>query len=297
MKTLTYFLVAYCVGTTCVVIASIFLRRRVEAIRLLKKVLEEDLSPENRIDGLKELGNLEVQRIPWYERSLSVVGIFAFFSMLIATGIQTLAGMQQTSRTDDLRKEVEMLAGERETAEAVISLAAESEMRRFAISSSLHPEAKRLIKHRENYLRESIASPAGVDDERVKDDTRELYTIYIYFNDYESAVSLLEQSTDLLDATKLVDRITLAEYYILIRLNESAREILDGVEPHYHDLGDVWKEKFTILTAISTPARLDECVYTLAGLREISVEEAQSLLLRERKRREDYLSGAEKESE
>src|SRR3954453_4341844 len=66
-------------------------------------------TPNPSLEDIKviaELAKVRQSEIPWYERSVSTIGIVAFFSMIIATSIQTISATKVEIESSNLRQEI-----------------------------------------------------------------------------------------------------------------------------------------------------------------------------------------------
>ena len=79
-----------------------------------------------RIKVLAELAPIHRDRLPWYERAFSAIGVVAFFSMSLAAGVQTIASTFLTQQTETLRLQKEFLENDKKKADEAIARVSEA---------------------------------------------------------------------------------------------------------------------------------------------------------------------------
>jgi hypothetical protein len=200
---------------------ALLLRRRGierDSCLTLKEIAGLELPASERLQQLVELTKLERERMPWYERSLSAIGVVAFISMSIATGFQTIKSSIDSVKAEQLRKEVQDL--QRESAEMTVPIAnaAKSLEIQGRREGWIDQSAKGLLRVRLQVLQRE-PNPS-------KDDIQEMFFLSLLVSDPEMATRLANGSPEILNAAPISDLVALAEDYYYIDDKLEARQVL-----------------------------------------------------------------------
>lgn len=246
--------------------------------QLREAAKNEDLSALEHFNSLCEIAKIQQNQIPWYERSVSTIGIVAFISMLIATGIQTISATHESLKVDFLKVEVEKLIKQKNEAETLVADISNAIFSIHLKSGKLDAAEAAILRYRMNQL-ENVSKL----DEKV---LIEQYRISLILGDFDKAIGILDQNIKLLDETSDIDQVSLAEYYYLTGGHEKAKELLSMLLPRLSILSDQLKFRIVVLSALSDPdikTKTDNYVRQIASLLKMNFTEAEIRLEREMK--------------
>lgn len=246
-------------------------------IEQLREAAEsQDLSPLERFNSLCEVTKIQQNQIPWYERSVSTIGIVAFISMLIATGIQTISATHESLKVDLLKAEVEKLTKQKDEAETLVSDISNAVLSLYLKSGKLEAAEAAILRYRMKQL-ENVSKL----DEKV---LIEQYRIALILGEFDKAIDILDKNIQLLDETADADQISLAEYYYLTGGHEKARELINRLQPKLSILADQLKFRIIVLSALTDPEaelKIENYIRQIASLLKIDFAEADVRLKRE----------------
>lgn len=87
--------------------------RQSELDRIWKDVTAKTDPTLEELKAIAEVAKARQTEIPWYERSLSTIGILAFFSMMLATSFQTISSAKTAIESSNIRQEINVLESQR----------------------------------------------------------------------------------------------------------------------------------------------------------------------------------------
>jgi len=227
--------------------------------------------PRERAELLRALADLQSAATPWYERTLSTIGVIAFFSMSVAVTVQTIGANLQESRAERLREQLEDLKETQLTSERFVADVSRLVASGMRSGGSLSELERKILRQR----LEALAHKGDATDETV----REMFSLALALREYPQAVALLEEHRSVLDLAVPGDRLSLAEYYYLVGSPQAAKELV----------GKVWADRVSLDRSLVTRlivlrAALGvsyDGAHELATLLKISDEEATRIVERE----------------
>ncbi|MFH1891154.1 MAG: hypothetical protein ABIK83_00550 [Candidatus Zixiibacteriota bacterium] len=269
-------LVIVCLYALGVTIALIATQRRESRVlkygSLLDGLDSEQVRPRERLRIISEYAKIRSYFTPWYEKSISTIGVVAFFSMIVGTTIHVIDTAEERVAADRLRFQIEKLEEEKSAAESVLPIVSRTLIDANASGRELSENELSLLRYRARQLSDSEnLSPAELV---------ELYNLQLLMREYAKAVKILENNLEVLDQTVPADRVTLAEYYILIGAHTYAGDLLSTMREEFATLPSVWKLRYATLWAIAfgDSARF---VAELASDMKISRSDAQERIRKE----------------
>lgn len=254
-------------------LALLWLRRRSPAEQLGGRILSEleaasEVSEEKRFELMAKVASLYHETVPWFERSLSTVGVFAFLGMAVASAVQTVSANSAAARADQLRAELEVLQQEAAQAEAILDRVARGILTLGWSGEDLDEASREVLRHRLRTL--EAASPSA-------DGNRERYLIALALGDFRGAIGVLEADRELLGSTSPGDLVTLAEYYYLTGAEERARQLTQRAGEKASDLPRPVRVRLITLEAALSGLG-EEHTIRLAALLRLSKPAAQQIL-------------------
>ncbi len=192
------------------------------SIRNELRVLIDGLGDaEKKINALVELSKVLTSQIPWWERSLSSIGVIAFVSMTLATTVQTTKSILTESKLVEVNTEMDELQSKIDNAESLIKSIADVTLKQRIAHGLLDEGGEEILEHRLASLTQR---------ERMTDtEALEAYSIAMALGRYKSAVSIIEGYETLLTSTGPSDLVSLAEYYYLVGIEEKSSNMLADV--------------------------------------------------------------------
>lgn len=234
----------------------------------LAKLASAMQKPTEKADVLVEIIKLEQSQIPWWERAFSTIGIIALASMSVAATVQTLNATFVQEKLDQSERQVSQL--KKEIGESTELLATMSKMilEQYRDFGRRDTTAVRLLNFRLDQILNTLAPTA----EQLKD----AYAISLALEQYDVALSILNQHPDIMSTTLVADRVTLAEFYVLSGALEQAKPLIETVAPDYARLDKSIKMRFLVVDSVLHGS--DKNVAAVQALLKISPEEAKVAL-------------------
>lgn len=248
------------------------LRRIEEETENLIKAASRVRSIEGRAKLLGSLSELQKAATPWYERSLSTIGVVGFFSMSLAAGVQTISANLSAARAERLEDALEDLQEERNAAENFVNQVSKMVVSGALPIRTLGRAERELLRFRLDRLRAKEKLEIA--------EAKEMYTLALAIRDFHSAVSIFEQYRELLEGTSAGDQVSLAEYYYLVGSQEAARELIEELWEKRSTSDRLVVRRMSVLRVLIGHA-LDEEARELARLFRTRQSEALAILSRE----------------
>ncbi len=221
--TINILLITYSVGMT---ILLVFLQRRRsierDASLRLREIADLEVPASERLEAMVELTKLERERMPWFERSLSAIGVIGFFSMTIAAGVQTMKSVVEAANAEELRHEAQSLQGQLDALTPLLSDVASSVMSQYRRQGWLERNGFQILKSRLHFLESST--------KRTQSDSEEMFTLSLLTSEAEVATRLANQYPDLVKRANPADLLSLTECYYLIDDRTAAREVFAALK-------------------------------------------------------------------
>lgn len=198
----------HAIGITVALLLVLFSDRKIEII--LKSEIDklgEIEDPAIRVECISKVASSVAGFIPWYQKGISVVGVFAFLSMAIATGVQTSQELERARRIEKSKTELMDLKGEIARGEHIIELAAQAILDGEIAENRLSSVQTRILKH---------VLGKGLNDLKPEETTlRVAFAASLLFQDKESAMSLYERNTSRISKRDPASTALVAEYSYL----------------------------------------------------------------------------------
>lgn len=221
------------------------------------------------IKAMAEIAKARQTEIPWYERSLSTIGIVAFFSMLIATSFQTINSAKTEIESSNLKQEIRVLESQRVSWKELIKKLSEV----ILLKQTNEPT---LDKSEATILQQRLDEITQIDKGSKEDDVEKL-RIFIALKQYDNASALIQKSAFLNDEASPDILLLLAEGCYLEGAKARARSLLQKAEPGLSKQGVDWQLRFLVLNAVLKSDR-QPYVNQVAALKRVSISEADDWL-------------------
>lgn len=263
----------YGCGVTLVLFVLVRRRhRRDEVLDRFDEMATAEMPAAERLKAAAEMIKARQGQISWWERSVSAIGVIAFFSMMTATTIQTFRAGLETGRAERLRHEVEILERSQESlrialTDTVSILVAEAQRGR-----PLKPSARRLLRQRLELLFDQ--------ERREREDLIEIFEIAFALKDYETVLHVLDADRTVLDQAQPVDNLTLAQFYLLNGAPSSARPYLERVQTQASRLPPEWRARLAVVRVALDATTKERSILELAAALDLPAEEARLRLNR-----------------
>ena len=153
----TYLLSCYAFGITVIMIIIYFKKYDKSLIYLdiINLINSANLEPKDRISAMTEAAKVESNKIPWYERSVSAIGVVAFFAMLVTTGFQNIKSAQLVAETEKVRIKNEMMKKSYSKVQKIIKDVIILIKENIYRTGVLDGVSKEILQNRLNYLDDS----------------------------------------------------------------------------------------------------------------------------------------------
>jgi uncharacterized membrane protein len=264
----------------------------------LDKIWKEiTAKPNPGLEDLKviaEVAKVRQTEIPWYERSLSTIGLVAFFSMLIATSFQTINSAKTEIESSNLRQEIKGLESQRAGWNKLVKNLSEVIVLKQMNSGKLEESEKDILKQRISDLEQT--------NSKTKEDEIEQLKIYLALKQFDNASALVEKSEVLVNDASPENLLLLAEASFLDGAKNRAKFLLSKFEPNISKQPQEWQVRFFVIRAALDP-NPGNYAKDVAAIKGISLSEADELianrvdgLKQEARRRAAASNGAEGEN-
>lgn len=218
-----------------------------------------------------EIARARQSAVPWFERSLSSIGVVAFFSMLVGTGVQTIRASVESANTDRLRYERQLRESELQKAERAVAAAARALMTRAREVGFVEPTARLLLEERLRVLWER--------DVPGHESAGEVLGVALVLGRLDIAANVVSQFQEVLASAEPADRVSLAEFFVIARDLEKAKQVVARIstDARLSQLPMV-RVRLVIVEAALARVISDEQVGEVAHLLRISRSEARTRL-------------------
>jgi cell division protein FtsB len=235
----------------------------------LVEEVPNNVDPVERAKILVEIAKMRDARIPWYEKSLSTIGVVAFFSMLLATGLQTVKSNAEQIQVAQLKSEVGALEKERTDVETFLSTLSQSVESEAILRQEMNRPTREILLHRLKQL-QGLAKPS-------KEEILELFNVAVLLRDYSTAKEVVSQNIGLLDQSKPEFIISIAEYQYMVGARNSANDSLGKIRSQISTLPPTIASRIVVLDA-SLDGQIDAHTAEFAQILRISPAEARQQL-------------------
>lgn len=280
MKLLLWILAFYCLGVTVVLLLSRYRSARErELLRRLNAIPLDSLEPLQQLEGLAKTAEIRSKQIPWYERSLSTIGVIAFFSMLIATGLQTTNANLSEVKVQRLQDQLKALEAQQASLVPAVARAARATIDQYQARHVLEDGAEEVLRLRLDTLQRS--STGG--QERIA----EMLDIALVLRDLHQAVSLIESHPEFVETAKPHYLVSVAECYVISGSKAHAAETLKRLEDNISTLSRNQRFRVLVLKAVLA-ANVEPHVEDASVLLRITRSKARERLRRDVQRLQRY---------
>ena len=239
---------------------------------------EYALDSIKKIEFLLEIKKIEAETIPWFMKAISTIGIVAFFSMILATLIQTIELNNKKNELIELKKnELVILKQQKEFDNTIDILISNIEEQLIKYKIKLTKEHINIIQYKIKKL-ENTTTP----------DYYKLYRLAILINDKEKAFNAITKTDR--KSKNIADIISLIEYQCYIGNKNRANSLLQkyNLETKVTKLktsSPKWALKIYILMSFISDNRM-KYISEIQFILKKTEEETKSWLNREIKRLE-----------
>jgi hypothetical protein len=234
-------LMLYSIGVSAYLIYAKWVQTKPNALHNIWEsvISKPNLSVED-LKAVAEIAKIRQSELPWYERSLSTIGIVAFFSMLLATGFQTVNSVKAEIDSSTLKQEISSLESQRKTWNKIIK-----ELSEVIIQKATNDK---LEKSEESVLRQRLLELDKIDKPD-KEDEIERLKIYLALKEYDLASALVEKSKNLENGASSEDLIFLAEMSFLDGASARTRVLLQKFAEQLSKQPTDWQLRYYVLSA------------------------------------------------
>ena len=237
--------------------------------RIWKKAASTPNPSATELRSIAQLAKARQTEIPWYERSLSTIGIVAFFSMLIATSFQTINSAKTEIESTNLKQEIKGLEAQRASWKDLMKKLSEVVLLKQAGGMALENSEADVLRQRLGEINRG--------DQLSKEDDIEKLRILLALKEYDSASALIERSTFLNDEASPEILLLLSEASFLDGAYGRAKSLLTRIEPELSKQRVDWQLRFFVLNA-ALASDYDPYVNQVAALKRVSLSEANEWL-------------------
>jgi hypothetical protein len=260
---------SYAVLLTAIVIVSMKPRRNGDEVsECVEKWFSTQPVTQESVTALSAFKTAQQSALPWFERSISTVGVVSFLAMSIATAVQTVQGMNAELDTKLLRAEIADLQKQKEAATHVINSSVRALREVLALRDSVDPGVRTLLQF---HLQQVVAS-----GQLTIADAREAFGVAVAIGEYETAGMLFRKWPDLATASTSEEQLVLAEGLYLIGQPQRSREVMRQVSKLQSTLPNGSQRRAIRLDAVLNPG--GKQVAALAALLNLSLDDAQRVL-------------------
>jgi len=243
--------------------------KRTELDKIWTEVTQKSNLTTENLKVIAEIAKVRQTEIPWYERSLSTIGIVAFFSMIIATSVQTINSAKTDIESSNIRQEIKGLEAQRAAWKRQLKSLSEVIVLKHLDSGKIEESEKDVLRQRVKDLEEADSGELEDESERLK--------IYLALQQYDNASVIVQKSTVLAQGTSPETLLLLAENSFLDGAKNRTKLLLSKFEPNISKQPVEWQVRFFVVKAALEPS---PTVYSkeVAALKGIDLTEAEQLL-------------------
>jgi hypothetical protein len=206
--------------------------------------------------------------LPWFERSLSTVGVVAFLAMSITTAVQSIQSINSEVQAKLLRAEVSDLEKQKDSATRVINSSIRALRDVVSMHDGVDPGVKELLRFHLQRTVELKDAP--------KDMVLQAFGTAVLIGDYETARELFRKWPDLAAASKPEEQLALAEGLYLLGQPQRSREVMTDVMSRRSELPINAQRRTLILSSVLNPA--EDQAGPFAALLGLSIDDAHRVL-------------------
>ena len=220
------------------------------------------------VSAFSEFTTSQQSVLPWFERSLSTIGVAAFLAMSITTAVQSVQSISSESQAKLLRAEVSDLQKQKDSATRVINSSIHALRDVVSMHDAVDPSVKELLRfHLQKTVEMKDAS---------KDMVLEAFGTAVLIDDYETARELFRKWPDLAAASKPEEQLTLAEGLYLLGQPQRSREVMADVVNRRSELPVNAQRRALILFSVLHPE--ENQAGSFAALLGLSIDDARRIL-------------------
>src|ERR1043166_892046 len=263
-------LLIYCLIVTCYLLYSHRLQHKeTELDKLWKEITDKPNPTAADIRAITRVAKVRQTDIPWYERSLSTIGIVAFFSMIVATSFQTVNSAKTDIESSYLRQEIKALEAQRAGWKTMMKNLSEVIILKQMSNGKLETSEKDVLKQRLTDLDQAASGTQEDEIEKLK--------IYLALKQFDNASALVEKSQLLADQAPPETLLFLAETSFIDGARARTKLLLSKFEPKLSKQPVEWQLRFLVISAAldSNPGAYSKDVAALKGT---SLNEAEEWL-------------------
>lgn len=220
MNTDELFLVIFSLSTFFLVIFSFMTTwsndRKYSSYSEIKELIIENrnISEVERINLLISLNKDIKEVIPWYQKSISTIGIVAFISMIFAISLQTVTLTKESINLESMKFEISKLKESKEEVEKIISDTTITMYKKYAETGRLSDREISIIKFKIKEL-ENEKSP----------NYQQIYQFSMLIGDFNKAIEAIPFVDKSKPIENIPDVISLAQYYYIIDDIDNAKKM------------------------------------------------------------------------
>jgi hypothetical protein len=227
-------------------------------------------SPE-AIMAIAEIAKVRQAEIPWYERSLSTIGILAFLSMIVATGFQTINSAKAEAESASLRREAKILESQRNSWKKLVKELSGVVVLKQASFGKIDKSEEEVLRQRLDQIDEIEKPGKDEDTERLK--------IYLALKQYDDAAALIHRSTWLSEGVSSENLLFLAEMSFVDGAKGEATSLLNHLDSQLSKQPLEWQLRYFVIRA-AIDSDLASYSRQIAAIKGLSLEDAQDWLQR-----------------
>jgi len=241
------------------------------------KKIEESIEKSNSSDKekIKLMISLEKHKAsstPWYMSSISTIGIVAFFSMMLATLIQTINVTKETFTHEKLKMDIDKLMISKNEADSIIDSMTYSSFANYARDGVLTESETRIINYKISIL-EMEKPPNDLEIYKLSMLTHNLAKA-------REAISSVDTKSQIKGAP---DKISLAQFYFLTGNKDESRKIITDTEKSLSSLSTYWKFQLVVLKSLVVKDSYEDQIRLTSTILRLNRENAKHRLDKERK--------------
>lgn len=220
------------------------------------------------LTAIAEVAKARQTEVRWFERSVSTIGILAFFSMIIATTIQTINSAKTDIESSNVKQEIKVLEAQRATWKKLLKSLSE-----VIVLKQLNGKIEESEK---DVLRQRVQDLEDADSGKVEDE-KERFKIYLALGRHDQASALLQKSSALAQDTSPENLILLAETSYVDGARGQTNLFLSQFEPNLSKQPIDWQVRFFVLKA-ALSGDLPAYAKDVAAVKRVDLPVAEQLI-------------------
>jgi hypothetical protein len=245
-------------------------RRHSEFDRQVANLVDAPGTLSERADALKALSDIRRNDVPWFERAISSLGVFALITMTIGTAVQTIRAAVEERDAQEWERRANEGEQRLAAADTLIAAIADTLLTKASRVAVLSKDEKRILEYRLDQLsRKEKLDVVERDD---------LVSASVALREFSKSVAVINRSPALFDAAVPSDQVSLAEYYYLTGDQNRGRSLSDRAVVRRNDMNPQTQMRLIVVRLLLGQHTRADAIREAANTLRLDEVQAQAYL-------------------